>query len=158
MAKAPVATIERVPKSNNYTIAALLIVALLSAVETSAVGVASPDDRIRVDVSLSDSGEPQYEVRYRGEVLIAASRLGMRFREHAAIEGCMRQLAVERQSTDSTWQQPWGERRLVRDHYNELQVRFASCDEPAREFRPSRSRARRRCRLALRSAAAGLLR
>src|SRR3546814_16352070 len=35
-----------------------------------------------------------------------------------AIEG------AERASGDDTWEQPWGERRYVRDHYNELLVRF----------------------------------
>src|SRR3546814_14745376 len=35
-----------------------------------------------------------------------------------AIEG------AERASGDDRWEQPWGERRHVRDHYNELLVRF----------------------------------
>lgn len=134
MPNLPVGTIDGVPEANNYTFAALLFVALLSAARVSAVEVASPDGRIRVDVGLSDDGKPQYSVRYRDELVIAASQLGMRFREHAAIEASMRQVALERQSSDSTWQQPWGERRLVRDHFNELRLRFASSEGPTREF------------------------
>src|SRR3546814_7870823 len=30
----------------------------------------------------------------------------------------------ERASGDDRWEQPWGERRYARDHYNELLVRF----------------------------------
>ena len=31
---------------------------------------------------------------------------------------------AEKASGDATWELPWGERRFVRDHHNELLVRF----------------------------------
>lgn len=104
------------------------------AMEVHAVGVASPNGRIHVDLNLDADGKPNYSVRYGDETVIAMSRLGMRFQSHAGIEKSLRQLAVERKSSDSSWEQPWGERHYVRDHYNELLVGFESTDGPDRHL------------------------
>ncbi|MGB5720536.1 MAG: glycoside hydrolase family 97 N-terminal domain-containing protein, partial [Woeseiaceae bacterium] len=122
------------PKTKNYKIVASLVVALMLCPQADAVEVQSPDGNIVVDVSLTGDGKPQYSIRYRDESIIPKSRLGMRFQRQAAIETSLRQAGIERRSSDTTWEQPWGERRVVRDNYNELFVSFASTDGPAREF------------------------
>ncbi len=99
-----------------------------------AVEVTSPDGEIVVDVNLAADGKPEYSLRYGEESVIAASRLGLRFRDHAGIESSLRQAATKRHTSDSTWELPWGERRTVRDHYNELLVSFTSTEGPARSF------------------------
>jgi alpha-glucosidase len=123
-----------VPKTKNYKIVASLVVALMLWSQADAVEVQSPDGNIVVDVSLTVDGKPQYSIRYRDESIIPKSGLGMRFQRQAAIETSLRQVGIERRSSDTTWEQPWGERRVVRDNYNELFVSFASIDGPAREF------------------------
>lgn len=122
------------PKNKNYKIAAFLVVALMLSLQANAVEVQSPDGSIVVDIVLTADGKPQYSVRYRDESIISQSGLGLRFRQHAAIETSLRQVNVERRSSDTTWEQPWGERRYVCDNYNELFVSFAAIDGPAREF------------------------
>jgi len=131
---ASVDTISTVPKTKNYKIVASLVVALMLWSQADAVEVQSPDGNIVVDVSLTVDGKPQYSIRYRDESIIPKSGLGMRFQRQAAIETSLRQVGIERRSSDTTWEQPWGERRVVRDNYNELFVSFASIDGPAREF------------------------
>ena len=37
-------------------------------------------------------------------------------------------------SADDTWEQPWGERRFVRDHYNELRAQFVERDHDRRRL------------------------
>lgn len=130
----PVGTIVQMPINNKFKITAFLFVALMFVYRAQAVEVGSPDGRILVDVTLDAAGKLYYSVVYSDETIIADSRLGMRFQYLASIETSLRQVSTERQSSDSVWEQPWGERRNVRDHYNELLVRFAAIEGPARHF------------------------
>lgn len=122
------------PTTNNYKIRAFLLITLMLSSPLHAEDVLSPDGRIAVALQLSADGTPEYSVRYRGESLIGMSKLGLRFQRHAGLEGSFRQVGVEQSSSDSNWEQPWGERRVVRDHYNELFVKFASTEGPDRYF------------------------
>lgn len=95
--------------------------------------LASPDGKITVTVS-DDGGLATYSVSYEGKQVIAPSKLGMIFAEH---QGFDRGLAIggsTRESKDETWEQPWGERRLVRDQHNELAVTFNATQGPARRI------------------------
>ena len=47
-----------------------------------------------------------------------------------------------RRSADDTWEQPWGERRFVRDRYNELRVRLSETTAAKRSLRLSKCRRR----------------
>ena len=130
----PVGTIIRMPITSNYKVTAFLIVASIFTHPVQAVEVTSPNGRIVVDVTLDAGGRPNYSVRFDDEIVIGDSRLGMRFQRHASLESALRQVTVERRSSNELWEQPWGERRFVRDHHNELLVTFASANRPAREF------------------------
>ena len=55
--------------------------------------------------------------------MIAESRLGFLLTDAPKLERNFRGDGATR-SVDETWEQPWGERRYVRDRYNELRVRF----------------------------------
>ncbi|MGI9236160.1 MAG: glycoside hydrolase family 97 protein [Woeseiaceae bacterium] len=123
------------PKTKNYKITAFLVAALTFSSQTDAIEANSPDGRIVVEIDLTAQGELRYSVRYGDEVVIAASRLGLRFQQHANIEDSLRSGAIARRSSDSTWEQPWGERRYIRDHYNELLVTFEATQGPARHVR-----------------------
>lgn len=105
-----------------------LLVALFSlvalAAPLSAAEVSSPDGRIVVQLDVDNEGKAFYRVDRDGEPLIADSVLGFTFTD---AETMRRNFAIEseaRTSHDDTWEQPWGERRYVRDHYNELVVTF----------------------------------
>jgi len=80
----------------------------------------SPDKRLELCVSV-EGGEALYEVKRGDVVVIAPSRLGLRF----AGEADPRFASVgnaKRASVDTSWEQPWGEQRQIRDHHNELSV------------------------------------
>ncbi|MEL6878844.1 MAG: glycoside hydrolase family 97 catalytic domain-containing protein, partial [Pseudomonadota bacterium] len=115
--------------------AALVAAIVLAAVPLRAetLQVTSPDGAITVTVS-DDGGLATYAVSHGAESVIAPSKLGMLFRDH---HGFDRDLAISGSTTDSkdeTWEQPWGERRLVRDQHNELAVTFAAQTGPSREI------------------------
>lgn len=94
----------------------------------------SPDGRIVVQLDLNGEGRLAYRVLRDGKPVIKDSRLGFIFRNGRQL---LRNLQLDTQasrSADSTWEQPWGERRHVRDHYNELRASFSEKDHDHRRF------------------------
>ena len=99
-----------------------------------AAEVRSPDGRIAVAVDVDESGIPQYSASYQGAEIMPAGRLGLRFGAQPAFDAGFRVAGTATASHDETWEQPWGERRFVRDRHNELRVDFESAAGPARRF------------------------
>ena len=110
------------------------MVALLLPLLAASLEVTSPDHQVTFDIDTDDRGAPTYSVRFRDEAVIEESRLGLQFASPANLDGELIIGETSRRSYDATWEQPWGERRFVRDHYNELLVRFASTEGPERHF------------------------
>jgi alpha-glucosidase len=95
--------------------------------------VSSPDGRTQVTVAV-DSGTLRYAVRHAGANVVMPSRLGFAFRNGASLGDSLRIVDSRRASYDSTWTQPWGEVRTVRDHHNQLQVDVAESKASGRRF------------------------
>jgi alpha-glucosidase len=86
------------------------------------VTVDSPDNVLRVTLSLNGEGRAQYRVDRLGKPVIADSQLGFLFTDQPQL---LRNFEVVGQRTrdhDETWTTPWGEDRTIRDHYRELVV------------------------------------
>ncbi len=111
-----------------------LLIAMLSVAAAQGAVVRSPDGRIEVTVEAGERGVPQYSVSYRGVEIMPPGALGLRFRSQPAFDRDFRVAGSSTSTHDSTWEQPWGERRFVRDRHNELVVRFESAAGPARRF------------------------
>ena len=87
-------------------------------------GVKSPAGTLRVDVTLNPEGRVGYAVSREGKQVLNESRLGFLFTDAPEM---LRNFSFAGQSTRSRneiWEQPWGEYRSVRNHYNELTVSF----------------------------------
>ena len=121
--------------SKGLRLGVLLALALPGFVHAEQVAQAtSPDGRIVVQLELNGEGRLAYRVLRDGKPVVADSRLGFIFRNGRQL---LRNLQIEKQvarSSDSTWEQPWGERRYVRDHYNELRATFVEKDHDKRRF------------------------
>ena len=104
----------------------ILPILLFLPLQGLALQVNSPDTRVSVLVDTDAGGRPTYSVRYRGQEIVAESKLGLRLLEHEGFDADLSIASSERSGNDSVWRQPWGERRRVRDHYNELFVRFGN--------------------------------
>lgn len=114
-------------------LAAFLLVAAPSLAATSAK-IASPDNVLSVEVTTDGDGRPSYAVSRLGKPVIAPSRLGFILVDAPKLE---RNLALAGEATktfDETWEQPWGERRFVRNRYNELRVTLAEKNGLQRRF------------------------
>ena len=95
-----------------------------SALAAPTATASSPDGTISVKVETDSDGRTLYSVTRKGKVLIAPSRLGFLLTDSEAMVRGFAVTGSETASGDETWQQPWGERTNVRNHYNELVVRL----------------------------------
>ncbi len=86
--------------------------------------VDSPGKVLRVELSL-DEGRISYSVLRFGKPVIAPSRLGFLLRNTEKLERNFALATQATRSVDETWEQPWGERRFVRNRFTELRTRFS---------------------------------
>ena len=89
-----------------------------------AATVASPDGRIVVTVETDGEGIPTYAVALAGKPLIARSQIAFNFTDEDPLRRNLKIESETRGHADTRWEQPWGERRFVRDHHSELAVTF----------------------------------
>jgi alpha-glucosidase len=113
-------------------LSALTLAALTAAAQP--VEVRSPDGRTQVTVDVDRNGAPRYSVRHDGVVVLAPAQLGLRFQSQPAFVEGFRITGSRVDEHDATWEQPWGERRFVRDHHRQLLVQFESTQPPSRRF------------------------
>jgi alpha-glucosidase len=103
---------------------ALFAAAPALANDAPVAAIASPGDVLRVELSVDGEGRAEYAIARQGKVVIAPSRLGVLLADAPKLE---RKFAIQSKATrsvDETWEQPWGERRFVRNRYNEMRVRL----------------------------------
>ncbi|MGY4517445.1 glycoside hydrolase family 97 protein [Lysobacter sp. HA18] len=105
-------------------VAPLLFVLATSPVLAKTVAsVDSPGHKLHVELDVDD-GRIGYRVFRNGAPLIGTSRLGFLFQDAEQIQRNLAFTSQATRSVDETWEQPWGERRVTRNHYNELRTRF----------------------------------
>ncbi len=103
----------------------VLITAIASpALAAPLASASSPDGSITVSFDGDGDGHALYAVTRNGKPLIASSRLGFLLSDSYAMVRDFAFVDAAKANGDDTWEQPWGERRYVRSHYNELLVRY----------------------------------
>lgn len=116
-------------------LALLALAAALPAHARTLARVQSPGQVLSVTLEAQHEDRLAYRVEHRGTPVIAPSRLGFVLGD-GRLERNLELLDHSSRSVDETWEQPWGERRLTRNHYNELRARFA--ERPAVAGQPPR--------------------
>ncbi len=111
-------------KSKVFSSLALLAASPAFAASTD---ISSPDGKLTVTVT-DERDFASYSVSYQGQAVIQPSRLGLEFKTQAPLRDGFRIVANKTNSVDTTWQQPWGERREVRDHHNASTITFKHPD------------------------------
>jgi len=101
-------------------VALLLASPALLAATTPSASLESPAKILKVTLQV-DGGTARYQVQRLGDVVIAPSRLGFELRD-GRLDRDFEIIGSSTRAFDETWEQPWGERRLTRNHYNELTV------------------------------------
>lgn len=101
------------------------LLSFLSAVSASAADLKSPSGNLVVLVDVKDSGNehacPFYRVTYQGRTILADSRLGLEL-DPDALATHLEISSVTRSTHDTTWKPLCGEREVVRDRYNAIEI------------------------------------
>ena len=94
--------------------------------------LASPDGTIVVTVSTA--GRLTYQVSVDGQPALVESRLGLRLRGGVELGRDVLLVKAERADFDTTWKNPLGKSREVRDHHGELRLTFHENSAAGRTF------------------------
>jgi alpha-glucosidase len=101
----------------------------------------SPDGKIGITFELKAMPQPHlpgerayYRVSYQGQPVLADSPLGLDFKGGNPLDQDFEIVGTDRQSHDSTWENAFGTKRHVRDHYNQLTVLLRERRPPGRRL------------------------
>jgi len=86
----------------------------------SPLTLSSPDGKIQV--RCSSAGPLRYAVSMDGRAILGESRLGLAFRGGFEFGRDAEFVSAARRAVDTTWENPLGKHRQVRDHHNELRL------------------------------------
>lgn len=129
-------------KNLSAKIACLLLSMIIGTTMMFAESITSPNGRLKLQVSVSDAGEPMYELYYKDKAVVKPSKLGLELKANegeemqtnwntdsgkrvsANLMTGFELTGSETSAFDETWQPVWGEERQIRNHYNELAVTF----------------------------------
>ena len=93
----------------------------ISGESSKSLEALSPDGRMSIKFTI-DKGVPYYSIFRLGKPVIKPSRLGFTFQYAPPLAGNFAVESETKNSMDETWSQPWGEKKDIRNHYNELRL------------------------------------
>lgn len=119
-----------------YKVLRLLVVVLLFSCtpQEEQARLMSPDGRICVEVHNRDA-MLRYNVSYHGDTIIKSSALGFQFQRMPDIGKDIAIQGISHASYDTIWERLWGEERLIRNYYNEMDVVLKEKSFPERSFK-----------------------
>lgn len=116
-------------------LSALLLIIFISRCVTACaevLTVSSPAAVLTASVAVDDRGLT-YQVTRFGEEVITPSRLGLILKD-APFARDWKVLSSSTDSVDETWTQPWGEKKEIRNHYNQLTIELEEVAPAARRL------------------------
>ena len=105
-------------------LAGLFALVFAAWVQAAPLTLVSPSGTLTLHVDINGEGRPDYWLTRGGKPVLDRSRLGFILADGAKLERNFKPSEVSRTAADTIWEQPWGERRFVRDRHSELQVAF----------------------------------
>lgn len=89
----------------------------------------SPSGQMSMEFYLLPDGSPGYYVNYADKIVVDSSRLGFEIDQKINLTNGFKITSATNTSFDETWEQPWGEQRMIRNNYNQLEVELTNADE-----------------------------
>jgi alpha-glucosidase len=118
--------------SMRFSSALLCVLLFVFSASTAEQRVASPDGGGSVIVSVD--GGLQYRVEIGGKIVLTNSLLGLEFKDGAKLGPAAVITKAVTKKHDETWENPFGNRRSVRDKYRELRLTLKESGEQTRTF------------------------
>ncbi|MBU1369024.1 MAG: glycoside hydrolase family 97 protein [Bacteroidetes bacterium] len=117
-----------------------MLVIIMAALTTSCQKAAhtpqvkSPDGQLAVTLISGENGKLGYTLSFKNELLIDTSWIGFEFKDQPLLAEKLEVLDVALSQADESWEMPWGEQRLVRNHYQMMRVEIQEAVAPNRSF------------------------
>ncbi len=102
--------------------------------QTEELTLKSPQEELELQVLLTGDGQPAFVLRHKQTVLLDTSTLGMAFADGRRLQGSYTIAGSATDSWDRTWEQPWGEQRVMQDKGRELLVSFEQAENPGQDY------------------------
>lgn len=96
--------------------------------------LSSPGAVNEIQFSLSPEGVPTYQVSHGDTQVLNPSELGFVFKDKDSLYRNFEIVGVEQSSFDKQWDQVWGEKKTIRNNYNELAVQLQETDGNKRKL------------------------
>ncbi|MDC8002997.1 glycoside hydrolase family 97 protein [Aureisphaera galaxeae] len=90
--------------------------------ETPNTEVTSPNGSITAKVGLSNTGQLYYLVQHKGATVIDTSYMSFDVKDQPSFKSGFSITASISETINEDWEMPWGEQRMVNNHYNELKI------------------------------------
>ena len=110
---------------------------LFSCSKKIEIAVFSPDGKTEVQIAVDDSSQIIYSVFFEDTVIIQPSKLGFQPEGEPVLGKNFEIITTEETTLNQVWQPVYGERSEVKDHYNQVKIRFRETTPPQREFEMS---------------------
>src|ERR1022692_4263137 len=120
---------KRIPSLLLY---ALLFLILSMSAYPAEEHVTSPDGALKVIVS--DDHGLNYRVEISGKIMLTNSLLGLEFKDGAKLGPAAVIATASTKKHKDTWENAFGNRRIVRDYYGELRLTLKESGTPTRTF------------------------
>ncbi|MCB9850455.1 MAG: glycoside hydrolase family 97 protein [Phycisphaerales bacterium] len=115
------------PKLRIASAVAACCLALVSSAPADPIIVESPAGVLTLTFDVQD-GVPMYRVSRGPDAVIAPSRLGFQLRGGRSLCDGLKVITTKSDSNDTTWVQPWGEEKEIRDRHRELRVELGEIE------------------------------
>lgn len=128
------------PLSSRHTfVLPLVLVLLLAGILRAEHVIESPDGHVVVKFDVKDAGDRQgclvYSVMYDNQPVVVDSHLGLAIKDAESLETGFEIVDTFRSNHNSTYCPIYGERKTIRDNYNQLEVIAKEKHSPYRSLR-----------------------
>ncbi|MGB5665472.1 MAG: glycoside hydrolase family 97 protein [Maribacter sp.] len=95
--------------------------------------VASPNVKNKITFELL-GGIPTYKVSHGDKIVLGTSNLGFVFKNHDSLSGNFEILNSQEATFDENWEQVWGEKKTIRNNYNQLTISLQEKSDAERKL------------------------
>lgn len=93
----------------------------------------SPEGKNKIHFQLVDNA-PKYAVTHGKTEVITLSDMGFMLKNNEDLSTNFEVTKVEKSTFDETWEQVWGEKKKIRNHYNQLSVKLQQKSKQKRKL------------------------
>ena len=105
---------------------------IFSCMPSDEIFVQSPDGKIAVKLDVDEQGV-YYKVYHNTSPLVHRSSLGLVLVNGDTLTDQLAVLEVHKNTVNEEWEQPWGEKRLVTNNYNEIKILLEEKEDSKRK-------------------------